>query len=117
MYCPNKDCLDARESGEPSEFHDEFGACPTCGSPLVATRPAWTKEEDDAGEILFVECVTIGSVIDRSVIPVIHSFLSAAGISFLLRNEKPAVRIVVERTRAAEACEILSGPEICWVRN
>jgi hypothetical protein len=121
MYCPNKHCLGVRASGEPSEYHDEFGACPTCGSPLVVARPSWaTEEEDDEGDILFVECVTIGTVTDRSAVPVIHSLLSTAGVSFLLRNEKTqraAVRIVVERSRAEEACELLSGPEIEWVRN
>ena len=110
MYCPNKDCPDARSSGEPGKRQGEIGACPTCGTPLVLVLPEWAKPGEDDDEL---EYVTIGTITDGAVVPLIHSLLTTAGIRFLIRKE----RIVVESARAEEACEILSGPEIHWVRN
>ena len=116
MYCPNKDCPDVRVSGEPGKHQGELGACPTCGTPLVLVLPEWARPDEDDGDES-VDHVTIGTVTDGAVVPVIHSLLTAAGIRFLIRNDKAAVRIVIESTRAEEACEILSGPEIRWIRN
>ena len=129
MYCPNKDCPDARASGVPGEYRDGIHTCPRCHSHLVAARPTWAElrepetGDDECEEI--VEFVTIGTITDRAAVPVIHSLLSAAGIRFFIRNERPlhlaaqfaGVAIVVESSRAVEACELLARPDVRWVRN
>ena len=39
MYCPNRECPDFQESGEPGEYRDGMRVCPKCGAELVAAVP------------------------------------------------------------------------------
>ncbi len=54
MYCPNRECVDFEETGEPGEYRDDVEVCPKCGARLVHERPelderdAAPPEEDDA---------------------------------------------------------------------
>ncbi len=47
MYCPNPNCPDVQESGEPGEYRDDVRACPKCGAELVPGTPS--AERDGAG--------------------------------------------------------------------
>ena len=56
MYCPNRECVDFEETGEPGEYRDDIEMCPKCGACLVHERPDLTpddglapEDEEDAG--------------------------------------------------------------------
>ncbi|NOZ95239.1 MAG: DUF2007 domain-containing protein [Acidobacteria bacterium] len=40
LYCPNPECPDRRENGEPGEYREGTTVCPYCGTPLVRGEPA-----------------------------------------------------------------------------
>ncbi|MBZ5587612.1 MAG: hypothetical protein LAO05_03545 [Acidobacteriia bacterium] len=39
MHCPNRDCIDFQETGQPGEYRDDVEVCPKCGSRLIHERP------------------------------------------------------------------------------
>ncbi len=39
MFCPNRECPDFVEDGEPGEYVDSVTVCPKCGAALVAEFP------------------------------------------------------------------------------
>ncbi len=39
MYCPNRECIDFEETGEPGEYRDDIEVCPKCGARLVHEAP------------------------------------------------------------------------------
>ena len=49
MYCPNPDCPDVQESGEPGEYRDDVRVCPKCGAELVPGTPAEALDAAGAG--------------------------------------------------------------------
>jgi len=40
MFCPNRECPDFVDDGEPGEYVDSVTVCPKCGAALVAEFPA-----------------------------------------------------------------------------
>ncbi len=48
MFCPNRECPDFVEDGEPGEYVDSVTVCPKCGAALVAEFPATSPHSDEA---------------------------------------------------------------------
>jgi hypothetical protein len=48
VFCPNRECVDFRETGEPGEYREGIAVCPKCGTRLVA-RPPVLHEAEAAG--------------------------------------------------------------------
>ena len=46
MYCPNRECVDFEETGEPGEYRDDIEVCPKCGARLVHARPELSSVDD-----------------------------------------------------------------------
>lgn len=46
MYCPNRECIDFEETGEPGEYRDDIEVCPKCGSRLVHELPDLRPPEE-----------------------------------------------------------------------
>lgn len=42
MWCPNRECPDFVEDGQPGEYRDGIATCPKCGATLV---PEWPPAE------------------------------------------------------------------------
>jgi hypothetical protein len=51
MFCPNRECLDFEETGEPGEYRDDIEVCPKCGTRLVHERPEVSSVDDAAAEV------------------------------------------------------------------
>ena len=49
MFCPNRECVDFEEIGEPGEYRDDIEVCPKCGARLVHERPELRTPEEVAG--------------------------------------------------------------------
>lgn len=49
MYCPNRECIDFEETGEPGEYREDIEVCPKCGARLVHDRPELRAPEEVAG--------------------------------------------------------------------
>ena len=47
MYCPNPDCPNLQNTGEPAEFRGDMESCNECGSPLQAEFPSHLFEDGD----------------------------------------------------------------------
>jgi len=71
MWCPT--CR--------GEFVDEVTACPDCGTALVADPPAEIEDHDE-------RFVQVFRSADTSLLPVIKSVLSGAGIKHLVQGEE-----------------------------
>ena len=54
MFCPNRECVDFQETGEPGEYREGIVVCPKCETRLVTERPAPPEAEaaepEEAGE-------------------------------------------------------------------
>jgi hypothetical protein len=48
MYCPNRECIDFEETGEPGEYRDDVEVCPKCGARLVHERLDLVREDSAA---------------------------------------------------------------------
>ena len=49
MYCPNPECPDVQESGEPAEYRDDVRVCPKCGAALAPGAPPDAREDGGTG--------------------------------------------------------------------
>jgi hypothetical protein len=114
MYCPNRECPDAKESGVASEYVDRFTVCPKCGVQLVPSPPAWTvaalAPSSDADAL--VPCLTVG---DASLLPHIKAVLRAAGVPHLVKNE--GVQHLVGWGTAAFGFNPITGPPVVMVER
>jgi hypothetical protein len=54
MWCPNRECPDFVEDGQPGEYVDSVATCPKCGAALVPewppVRPPVRDDGDGPGE-------------------------------------------------------------------
>ena len=50
MYCPNRECLDFKESGAPGEYREGVSVCPKCGARLVPEPPAPSEVAERGAE-------------------------------------------------------------------
>lgn len=85
MFCPNPECIDVVESGEPGEYVDGVTVCPRCGTALVedcelSGDPDVELIEGD------VEVEAVFATADRSEAAVVRSLLDDAGIPFMMRG-------------------------------
>ena len=54
MYCPNRECIDFEETGEPGEYREDIEVCPKCGSRLVHDLPD-LRPPEEVGEVADVD--------------------------------------------------------------
>lgn len=115
--------------GEPGEYRDEIEICPRCGSTLIHDLPHWARgsEAEAHAEVNtepqpadvaydFEAFVPVYRVADRSLVPLIHSLLRAAGMRYFIRDEQvrhllPLLAgpvVMVEPSRVDEARDLLA---------
>ncbi len=51
MFCPNPDCPDLLESGEPGEYREGILTCPRCGAALVPEHPFPPEDDETPAEV------------------------------------------------------------------
>ena len=85
MWCPNEECPDAAEQGQPAEFVEGKLECTFCGAALVPSMPAWAAPgEEEKEEIRLVPVMPIASV---SWLPRVKAILDAAEVRFLVKKD------------------------------
>lgn len=84
MYCPNRECPDAKEFGVAGEYTDRLTVCPKCGVQLVPSPPEAIPETAVSEIEPLSVCLT---VTDASLLPHIKAVLDAAGVRYLVKNE------------------------------
>lgn len=86
MFCPNRDCLDFRESGAPGEYREGIVVCPKCGAHLVPELPDMHGTEQPGAESAEEEdgprgpLVVVASFNYRQDADLAASMLSANGV-------------------------------------
>jgi hypothetical protein len=109
MFCPNPECPDAIETGEPAEFRDGITVCGECGSPLVESRPEWET-------IHFQRFKPVFEIPSPALAPIVDSLLRDARIRFFISGigsnlafVAGPIKVYVEPERAEEARELLTA--------
>lgn len=94
MFCPNRDCVDFKESGAPGEYREGILVCPRCGARLVPDPPVLIEAEEPCGDSAEDGDVAPGSF----VVVAAFDFEQKADLvaSMLLAN---GVQAVVFKTR------------------
>ena len=91
MYCPNRECPDAKRSGTPGQYEPEINVCPKCRHILVDSKPEWAEVQEVEQEELapeYTEFVPVCALHDVSMIPLVTSLLQSANIRFFIKNER-----------------------------
>ena len=84
MYCPNPDCPDVQETGEPGEYRDDVRVCPKCGAELISGAPG--DDRDGAGTGAEGDAESTGALVAvaafnyRQDAELAASFLQANGV-------------------------------------
>jgi hypothetical protein len=104
MICPNPECPGRTE--EPAEYRDGVTRCQDCGATLVEGEP----EPDVVEYEPFVSVLTIA---DASLVPVVKSLLASEGIRFFIKGE--GVQDLFGSGRLGPGFSVVTGPPVLYV--
>ena len=122
MFCPDPECPDRLESGEPGEYREGIVTCPKCGAALVSTDP-FPSEEEPLPDVPILNGqgdppVEVASFNYRQDAELARSMLEANGVAaFVFGDDCGGVdprigfgtrtRVMVPAGQAAEAAALL----------
>ena len=104
MICPNPEC--PGRTNEPAEYREGITRCQDCGTPLVEGDP-----EPDAVE--YEEFVSVLTIADASLVPIVKSLLSSENIRFFIKGE--GVQDLFGSGRLGSGFSIITGPPVVYV--
>ena len=102
MICPNPECPGRTE--EPAEYREGVTLCVDCGTPLVEGK----REPDSIEYAPFVSVLTIE---DASLVPIVKSLLVAENIRFFIKDE--GVQDLFGKL--GSGFSIIAGPPVVYV--
>ena len=125
MFCPNRECPDFLESGEPGEYRDDVEICPKCGArlehapPEPGGRPGEQNEWGGNGAAPGGPLVAVAWFEYRQDADLAASMLQANGIWAVVFADDgggtlphvgfgTAARVMVPEMHAAAALELLA---------
>jgi hypothetical protein len=125
MFCPNRECPDFVESGEPGEYRDDIEICPKCGARLVHEPPTPLNGDEQQPEGVEDGDVASGPLVAaawfeyRQDADVTVSMLTANGVWAVVFADDgggtlphvgfgTAARVMVPERQAALALELLA---------
>lgn len=123
MFCPNPQCPDLVESGEPGEYREGILTCPKCGASLVPEHPSPPEDDQTSAGVPRDRSpqespVEVASFNYRHDAEVARSILAANGVeAFVFGDDCGGVhpgigfgtktRLMVPASQASEAAALL----------
>jgi hypothetical protein len=104
MICPNPNCPGRTE--KPAEYREGVTTCHDCGTPLVEGNP-------EADEVEYEPFVSVLTIADASLVPIVKSLLSSENIRFFIKGE--GVQDLFGSGRLGSGFSIITGPPVVYV--